>query len=347
MDDQQTRVLKEMSFRTGGKFGSPFPPCLFQPGSGFTEKEYDDFLLLLTSQGYLQKYGETGPDIMLTQRALDWIEGESNGENQRKTVEFLKALYAEARGAQIPFDDYILKLGEQLGMKTNETMQFISALRDKGYIRLTGSGTTASISVSQIGKKLFEEDQSVKQQSAETAKRVPYNVFISHIHENEAVAKRLKDYLISIFPEEISVFVSGDPENIPPGQDWFATIIDGIRKCHCMIILCSPDSVERKWIHFEAGAAVALDRKIIPLCFAGLSAGALPSPLNYIRRQAIDSDDGERLKQHFEIFFREITEYSQVDRPIPDVLQSEFYRELRAARPIYRGPPPTLPGRVL
>ncbi len=70
-------------------------------------------------------------------------------------------------------------------MKTNETMQFISALRDKGYIRLTGSGTTASISVSQIGKKLFEEDQSVKQQSAETAKRVPYNVFISHIHENE------------------------------------------------------------------------------------------------------------------------------------------------------------------
>ena len=81
--------------------------------------------------------------------------------------------------------------------------------------------------------------------------------------------------------------------------------------------------------------------------FCRISAGALPSPLNYIRRQAIDSDDGERLKQHFEIFFREITEYSQVDRPIPDVLQSEFYRELRAARPIYRGPPPTLPGRVL
>ena len=49
---------------------------------------------------------------MLTQRALDWIEGESNGENQRKTVEFLKGIpYAEARGAQIPFDDYILEIG--------------------------------------------------------------------------------------------------------------------------------------------------------------------------------------------------------------------------------------------
>ena len=34
---------------------------------------------------------------MLTQRALDWIEGESNGENQRKIVEFLNTLYAEAR----------------------------------------------------------------------------------------------------------------------------------------------------------------------------------------------------------------------------------------------------------
>jgi len=333
MDDKQIRVLKEMSFRTGGKFGSAFPPRLFQPGSGFTEKDYDDFLLTLTSLGYIQKYGENSPDIMLTQRALDWIEGESNGANQRKIVEFLNTLYGEAGGAQIPFDDYILKLGGHLGMKTAETIQFITSLREKGYIRLNGSGTNSSISVSQLGKKLIEEDQSVKQQSVGTVKREPFNVFISHIHENEAVAKRLKDYLIGIFPDRISVFISGDPENIPPGQDWFATIIDGIRKCNCMIILCSPESVERKWVYFEAGAAKALRKKIIPLCFAGLSAGALPSPLNYLRAQAIDSDDAERLKQHFEILTKEIAEYLQADLPAPDVLQSEFYHELHAVRP--------------
>ena len=61
MDEKQTRVLKEMSFRTGGKFGSPFNPHLFQPGSGFTEKDYDDFLLTLTRLGYVQKYGRTVP----------------------------------------------------------------------------------------------------------------------------------------------------------------------------------------------------------------------------------------------------------------------------------------------
>ncbi len=344
MDEKQTRVLKEMSFRTGGKFGSPFNPHLFLPGSGFTEKDYDDFLLALTGQGYLQKYGETGPDIMLTQRALDWIEGESNGVNQRKIVEFLNTLYAEAGGAQIPFDDYILKLGEHLGMNTAETIQFITSLREKGYIRLNGSGTNSSISVSQIGKKLIKEDPSVKQQSVGTGKREPYNVFISHIHENEAVAKRLKEYLIRTFSDDISVFVSGDPENIPPGQDWFATIIDGIRRCDCMIILCSVDSVEKRWIHFEAGAAVALDKKIVPLCFAGLSAGALPSPLNYIRRQAIDGDDAERLKQHFDILTREIAEHLQADLHILDVLQSDFYQELHASRQQKQGPPPTPPG---
>ena len=47
-----------------------------------------------------------------------------------------------------------------------------------------------------------------------------------------------------------------------------------------------------------------LDKKIVPLCFAGLSAGALPSPLNYIRRQAIDSDDADTIKAALRDFFK-------------------------------------------
>ena len=99
---------------------------------------------------------------MLTQRALDWIEGESNGENQRKIVEFLNTLYAEAGGAQIPFDDYILKLGEHLGMKTAETIQFITSLREKGLHSLECNGDEL-INICIPTRKKIDQRRSIRE----------------------------------------------------------------------------------------------------------------------------------------------------------------------------------------
>ena len=84
-----------------------------------------------------------------------------------------------------------------------------------------------------------------------------------------------------------------------------------------MIILCTPDSVKRNWIHFEAGAAVVLDRKVGPLCFAGLNAGALPTPLNYICSQAIDSGDAEKFRKYFQGLLKEIGE--KIGGDIPEI----------------------------
>jgi|GEM_PF-1100132 hypothetical protein len=338
MDDKQTRILKEMHFRTGGILGSPFNPNMFQQGSGFNEKEFADFLRSLKSEGFIQEYGgSSGRDVMLTQQALDWIEGEFNGENERKIVKFLEALSAESNGNEIKIDNYVLKLGESVGLKKNEIIKLIPSLQDKGYIHLNMIGSDSFISVSQIGRKWIEDQRSLDSQSDEKTTKTPFKVFISHIHENEEVAKKLKKFLKSNFPDEIEIFVSGDPHNIPAGQKWFDTIIDAVRQCNYMIILCSPKSVERKWIHFEAGAAAGLDRKIIPLCFAGLSPGQLPSPLDQIQLQAIDSEDADKFQQHFEILMGEISKYIQVDRPLLNVLESEFYQELRISRVGTRG----------
>ena len=92
----------------------------------------------------------------------------------------------------------------------------------------------------------------------------PFNIFISHIHENEAVANKLKDYFKGLFGEKIEVFIAGDPKNIHAGQDFFTTIIEGIKQCDCMIILCSPDSVKRYYIYFEAGGAAIREKEIDP-----------------------------------------------------------------------------------
>jgi hypothetical protein len=266
---------------------------------------------------------------------------EESPQFQQKTIEFLKVLDDETReeGA-IKFGYDLIQLGSHFGFTDQQTINLIGIFLGKGYIRYTSSNHFV---VTQLGRQIIKTELPQQGQFLENDTEKKYSIFISHIHENEAVAKKLKEFLTSIFSDEISVFISGDPENIAPGQDWFASIIDGIRQCDCMIILCSPDSVERKWIHFEAGAATILDRKIIPICFAGLNPGALPSPLNFIRRQAIDSDDAEKLKQHFEILVREIGEHTKGNGPLFDVLRSDFYQELQFSHPRNRMPPSVLP----
>lgn len=48
-----------------------------------------------------------------------------------------------------------------------------------------------------------------------------------------------------------------------------------------MLILCSPTSIRRPWINFEAGAAWMRKIPLIPMCHAGLTPSDLPAPLSF------------------------------------------------------------------
>jgi hypothetical protein len=105
--------------------------------------------------------------------------------------------------------------------------------------------------------------------------------FISHITEEAAVAAKLKVHLKRDFLGILDVFVSSDGEGIGAGDDWLKSVYAAIRESALMLILCSPSSIRRPWINFEAGAAWMLGIPIIPLCHAGLTARDLPVPLSY------------------------------------------------------------------
>jgi hypothetical protein len=75
-------------------------------------------------------------------------------------------------------------------------------------------------------------------------------VFISHIGEGSATAILLKDLLQRTFSCNLPVFVSSDYESIRGGDMWYTRIVQGIRASAVVIVLLSPDSVERKWINF-------------------------------------------------------------------------------------------------
>jgi TIR domain len=119
--------------------------------------------------------------------------------------------------------------------------------------------------------------------------------FISHVSEEAEVAIHLKNVLQDDFLRLLKVFVSSDGESISTGKDWLQSIDAALRQSKLVMILCSPTSIRRPWIFFEAGAAWIQQIPLIPLCHAGLTPSDLPMPLS--TRMAVSLAHAEGLRR--------------------------------------------------
>lgn len=111
-------------------------------------------------------------------------------------------------------------------------------------------------------------------------------IFISHIADEQAEIAGIKEFLEKTFGQSIKVFVASSWESVQPGDDWFKRIEDAISSSDVMIVFLSTDSVNRPWILFEIGAAWFSKKKVIPICYKGMTPSALPEPIK--RLQAVD-----------------------------------------------------------
>lgn len=147
-------------------------------------------------------------------------------------------------------------------------------------------------------------------------------VFLSHIHEEAPLAETVKAFIEESFLGRAEVFVSSDLRSVSFGQQWLARITESLRDCSVELILCSPVSVERSWINFEAGAGWIRGIPVIPLCHSGLDRSGLPVPLNLL--QSANASDA----QHVRGMLRTIAEALQSDDPHSDI--SPFVEAVRA-----------------
>ena len=74
--------------------------------------------------------------------------------------------------------------------------------------------------------------------------------------------------------------MSSDTDSISAGEEWLQSVAKALRECAVVVILCSPESVKRPWINFEAGAAWMRDIPLVPVCHLGLLPRDLPIPLS-------------------------------------------------------------------
>jgi len=149
-------------------------------------------------------------------------------------------------------------------------------------------------------------------------------VFISHISEEEKLASVLKEWIESTFLDQISVFVSSDPDNLPAGNKWLETITSALNESKLLIILYSPQSKTRLWINFEAGCGWIKEIPIIPICHSKLKLQQIGEPISSF--QGIDIGDAN----FSEKFFDAIKKHASFKK-CPRIDKGQFMKEINEA----------------
>ncbi len=143
------------------------------------------------------------------------------------------------------------------------------------------------------------------------------SIFISHIYEEKKLAILVKESLEKHFLNVFNVFVSSHPESLQLGDSWLDTIKKSVMDCKLMIVICSPASVKRPWINFEAGAGWIKEIPVIPLCHSGLTLDKLPVPLNSFQGGSLSSEEDYRK------LFSRVANLYEIDPP--NIRDNDFF----------------------
>jgi len=140
-------------------------------------------------------------------------------------------------------------------------------------------------------------------------KKEKSTIFLSYFQEEVRLARILKQRIQEAFSDDCTVFMSSD--NIPHGKDWLSELKQALEDCKIIILSCSPISVKKEWIHFEAGCAYMREVPLIIICHSGLLVEDLPENLKRFQSVEIPIDIKELRK-----LFKSIKDYIDYKKPI-------------------------------
>jgi hypothetical protein len=117
-------------------------------------------------------------------------------------------------------------------------------------------------------------------------------VFVSHIAEEGPLSRVLKEWIGSAVGID-RVFAS--THDIDLGEQWLDQINEALSAADALVVLCSPGSMQRPWVNFEAGGGWGKELPVVPVCHSGMTKGQLPHPLAIF--QGIDLDSPSACRQ--------------------------------------------------
>lgn len=110
-----------------------------------------------------------------------------------------------------------------------------------------------------------------------------YDIFISYASSDSAIANELR---AEIEKHGLTTFMA--EKDIPVSSQWKQTIRDALRLSSRVLIVLTPNSVDRPWVLLETGAAWALDKDLIP-AMAFVDPNQFVDPLKDIQARKIET----------------------------------------------------------
>ncbi len=127
-------------------------------------------------------------------------------------------------------------------------------------------------------------------------------IFVSYVEEEKEIAEFLAARLQAYFPSANVSAYSWKPR---PGANWLNELKSNLNAATAVVFLLGPDSVDKKWILFEFGAAWFSDKMLFPILHSGLRKEDLGAPLNtvlaeYAERADLGTTMMNALAEHME-----------------------------------------------
>jgi len=89
-----------------------------------------------------------------------------------------------------------------------------------------------------------------------------YRIFFSHGSEDKYIVNFLKNRL-----EDSGACVFADTVEIQYGDNFQKIVIDELMKVDELLVLLTPTSIRRPWVHAEIGAALARKKRVVPVSY--------------------------------------------------------------------------------
>lgn len=154
-------------------------------------------------------------------------------------------------------------------------------------------------------------------------------VFVSHAAIDHELAAQLKSVVEHSFTS-VDVFVSSDPEDLPPGNLWIDTILENLQKAEMLLALTTVRGLSRKWVWFESGTSWKQGPPTIPCCVGVIRKSDLPAPFS--SRIALNIDDEQDLRALFGELrktFGEVMELPDFSHVVGEFIRADVRAEER------------------
>lgn len=118
-------------------------------------------------------------------------------------------------------------------------------------------------------------------------------VFISHAAADKKTASYVAEQ-IETHGKDTEAFVSSRPGDIPPTSEWLASVQQALSQADKYLVLLTPNSIQRPWVWFEAGAAWHSKKPLVLARAGGIEASEVPEPLGTKQLPSLEVADEVR-----------------------------------------------------